>query len=98
MLQANLYAQQAQSADSVGTADALSAAAQAALDVRYGLAPPSAGLTVHANAVTVDFTGSVGRDTSITVGADGLPVISYYDATNMDLKVAHLFFKPLGRR
>jgi len=31
----------------------------------------------------------VGRDTSITIGADGLGLISYYDATNDDLKVAH---------
>lgn len=37
---------------------------------------------------TVDSTGSVGSNTSITIGTDGLPVISYYDSTNYDLKVA----------
>ena len=31
----------------------------------------------------------MGEYTSITVGADGLPIVSYYDATNWDLKVAH---------
>jgi len=38
---------------------------------------------------TVDTTGFVGLDTSIAIGADGLPVISYYDLTNKELKVAH---------
>jgi predicted regulator of Ras-like GTPase activity (Roadblock/LC7/MglB family) len=37
----------------------------------------------------VDSAGNVGIQSSITVGTDGLPVISYYDATNGDLKVAH---------
>ena len=27
--------------------------------------------------------------TSVTIGADGLPLISYLDSTNADLKVAH---------
>jgi len=45
----------------------------------------SAGNTV----TTVDSVGMVGIDTSITIGTDGLPVISYYDNTNGDLKVAH---------
>jgi hypothetical protein len=45
----------------------------------------SSGKTI----TTVDSTGSVGEFTSITIGADGFPVISYSDyATNYDLKVA----------
>ena len=41
------------------------------------------------NAITtVDSAGTVGWFTSITRGADGLPVISYYDYSNGDLKVA----------
>jgi hypothetical protein len=38
---------------------------------------------------TVDSSGTVGLHTSVTVGVDGLPVISYYNMTNWDLKVAH---------
>ena len=39
---------------------------------------------------TVDSAGDVGLFTSITVGADANPVISYYDSTNGDLKVVKL--------
>jgi len=35
----------------------------------------------------VDSTGEVGWFTSITIGADGLPVIAYHDVTQGDLKV-----------
>jgi hypothetical protein len=38
---------------------------------------------------TVDSAEGVGTDTSVTVGADGLGLVSYYDGTNADLKVAH---------
>ena len=38
---------------------------------------------------SLDTSGSVGDYTSVTIGADGLGLISYYDATNDDLKVAH---------
>jgi len=38
---------------------------------------------------TLDSTGDVGRMTSVTVGEDGLGLISYYTNTNNDLKVAH---------
>ena len=37
---------------------------------------------------TVDDNGSVGWHNAIAIGKDGRPVISYYDATNKDLKVA----------
>ena len=36
---------------------------------------------------TVDSTGGVGRYSSIAIGDNGYPVISYYDMTNDDLKV-----------
>ncbi len=42
-----------------------------------------------ATTTPVDTVGNVGTDSSITVGADGLPVISYMDEGNFDLKVAH---------
>jgi hypothetical protein len=41
------------------------------------------------STTTVDSVDNVGQYTSVTVGADGLPVISYFDDTNDDLKVAH---------
>ena len=37
----------------------------------------------------IDTGGGVGRESSIAIGVDGLPVISYYDFSNGDLKVAH---------
>jgi hypothetical protein len=43
-----------------------------------------------ANVKTIlDSAGVVGYFTSITMGADGLGLISYYDFTNQDLKVLH---------
>jgi hypothetical protein len=42
-----------------------------------------------AATTTLDSAGIVGEYTSITIGADGLGLISYRDATNGDLKVAH---------
>ena len=35
----------------------------------------------------VDNAGNVGSDTSVTIGADGLGLISYHDYSNGDLKV-----------
>ena len=49
----------------------------------------------------VDTAGSVGSYSSITIGTDGLPIISYYDTTNGDLKVAKCastFCTPYFRR
>ena len=48
-----------------------------------GLERPGFALT------TLDGSGNVGQHTSVTIGADGLGLISYYDVTNRDLKVAH---------
>ncbi len=43
-----------------------------------------------ATTQTLDGTGTnVGQYTSATVGADGLGLISYFDGTNGNLKVAH---------
>ncbi len=50
----------------------------------------NAGCTSGNVITTVDSAGSVGLDTSIAIGADGLPIISYYNfAPNYDLKVTH---------
>src|SRR6267142_880026 len=38
---------------------------------------------------SLDGSGNVGQYSSVTIGTDGLALISYYDATNGDLKVAH---------
>ncbi|MBI2856740.1 MAG: hypothetical protein HYX95_00335, partial [Chloroflexi bacterium] len=38
---------------------------------------------------TLDSTGTVGEFTSITIGTDGFAIVSYFDSTNGDLKVAH---------
>jgi hypothetical protein len=40
-------------------------------------------------SVTADHGGHVGWRTSMTVGGDGLGVVSEYDITNRDLKLAH---------
>jgi cell shape-determining protein MreC len=53
-------------------------------------APLNRPLAPSANTITtLDSAGDVGEWTSVTIGADGLGLISYYDATNWDLKVAH---------
>ena len=59
-----------------------------------GDAACSSGNTV----ATLDSRGSVGWNTSITSGAEGLPLIAYWDYTNGDLKVARRFIRTLGRR
>ena len=40
-------------------------------------------------ATSIDTTDTVGQDTSTAIGVDGLPIISYYDITSANLKVAH---------
>jgi hypothetical protein len=53
-----------------------------------------------ATVTTLD-TNFVGRFSSITIGVDGLPIMSYYDAANGALKVAHcsnVFCTPYFRR
>jgi hypothetical protein len=51
---------------------------------KCGDAACSSGNTI----TTVDSTGATGYYPSITIGADGFPVIAYFDASNGDLKVA----------
>jgi len=46
--------------------------------------------TTNDSGITVDATGSGSQYSSIAIGADGLPIVSYYDGTNSDLKVVHL--------
>ena len=55
---------------------------------QFSLAAADNSRPGHA-VTTLDTTGDVGEYTSVTVGADGLGLISYFDATNADLKVAH---------
>jgi hypothetical protein len=45
--------------------------------------------TTSSPPATLDSVGQVGFNTSITIGADGLGLISYFDDTNDYLKVAH---------
>ena len=45
--------------------------------------------TSTADITTVDSAGFVGLYTSLAIGTDGFPVISYFDSGNEDLSVAH---------
>jgi hypothetical protein len=60
-------------------------------NARVNSAPllPRALPPVANTLTTLDSAGEVGLFTSVTIGADGLGLISYSDATNGDLKVAH---------
>lgn len=44
---------------------------------------------IATSIATVDSAGLVGLVTDIAIGTDGLPVISYFDATNASVKVVH---------
>jgi len=48
-----------------------------------------ADCSTGATLTAVDSVDGVARSTSVAIGADGLPVISYCDDTVDDLKVAH---------
>ena len=48
---------------------------------------PTAGASTRVTT-TVDSANNVGSSTSMVIGADGFPVISYYDVTNGNLMVA----------
>src|SRR5207244_4865823 len=50
---------------------------------------PDLACTEPTITTTPDRAGNVGQYSSLTIGADSLALISYYDATNGDLKVAH---------
>ena len=52
--------------------------------------------TGAATITTIDSTGNVGLNTSIAIRDNGLPVISYYDATNGDLKVVPMWSLLIG--
>ena len=52
-------------------------------DISSLLAPITPSLPV-----SIDSVGNVGYFTSITIGTNGNPIISYYDGANLDLKVA----------
>ena len=52
-------------------------------DISSLLAPITPSLPV-----SIDSVGNVGYFTSITIGTNGNPIISYYDSSNLDLKVA----------
>jgi hypothetical protein len=73
----------------------------ATLTQLQGQLAPTAQPPQATSLTTVDATGSVGYNPSLTIGADGLPVIAYYDGTNGHLKVAkcsNVFCAPYFRR
>ncbi|MDO8716238.1 MAG: hypothetical protein Q7J73_05460, partial [Dehalococcoidales bacterium] len=62
-----------------------------------GSGPPSTNSgasTTDWNATTVDSTSAVGSYTSIAIGTDGLPIVSYYDTTNLNLNIAKCNTEP----
>jgi hypothetical protein len=69
------------------------------LKVAACLNPTCTGSTENERSTksTIDSNGNVGLYTSMTIGANGHPVISYYDATNQDLKVFSPWWMVGGR-
>ncbi len=61
------------------------------LDLNYNLKVALCTDIACTNAITrtLDTDGNVGFYNSITIGTDGLPVVSYFDVSNHNLKVAH---------
>ncbi|MDP6095213.1 MAG: hypothetical protein QGG67_04355, partial [Gammaproteobacteria bacterium] len=41
----------------------------------------------EATSIDVDTEGNVGQHSSMTIGADGLPLVAYHDTISRDLKV-----------
>jgi hypothetical protein len=55
-------------------------------DLNY-VACANPSCTLHYGLQTLDFIGNVGSSNSLAFGSDGLPIISYHDATNQQLKL-----------
>ena len=52
--------------------------ASPAVDYPYARSSASVGNAIR----IVDSIGALGQHTSIAIGSDGLPIVSYYDSTN----------------
>ena len=68
------------------TANEISIAKSTVLQSDYQIFLP---FITKPRSIILDQNGDVGKYTSIVIGVDGLPIISYFDSTNADLKVAH---------
>lgn len=62
------------------------------LSVGLFLLPPLS-FAIGNSIIAVDVDGTTGQYTSLALDSQGLPTISYYDATETKLKVAHCFDK-----
>ena len=89
--------------DTVGATGATGTAGAAGATGATGAPGAAISRTIPKNntITSLDTTGGVGEYSSATIGSDGLGLISYYDDTNGDLKVAHCentFCVPYFRR